>query len=254
MIPFPRFGAVALLLAFATQPASADPCRSETFEGARYTVCSFDIAKDNLRMFWSDASGDPYRTFDALAESVKGKGKTLAFAINGGMYGDDFSPTGLYVEGGKELAPANTRTVTGEPQDIPNFYKKPNGIFYVADGKAGVVTTEAWLASPPKARFATQSGPMLVIDGQIHPAFIDGSTDLKQRDGVAVTGATEVQLVISEDAVNFHAFARFFRDVLGARDALFLDGGSAPGIFSPELGRDDPPGHGGYGPIIGVIE
>jgi uncharacterized protein YigE (DUF2233 family) len=94
---------------------------------------------------------------------------------------------------------------------------------------------------------------MLVIGGKIHEAFIEGSTDLKSRDGVGVDGAGKVHFVISEDAVNFYDFARFFRDGLGCDNALFLDGGSAPGLYAPELGRDDAPGHGGYGPIIGVV-
>ena len=88
---------------------------------------------------------------------------------------------------------------------------------------------------------------------QYPPAFIVGSTDLNQRNGVGVCKPNEVSFVISEDDVNFETFARFFRDKLGCANALFLDGGSAPGIFAPELGRDDPPGHGGYGPIIAVV-
>jgi uncharacterized protein YigE (DUF2233 family) len=94
---------------------------------------------------------------------------------------------------------------------------------------------------------------MLVIDGRIHPAFIVGSPDRKRRDGVGMSSPTVVHFAISEETVNFHDFARFFRDRLGCDDALFLDGGSAPGIYSPELGRNDPPGHDGYGPIIGVV-
>ena len=94
---------------------------------------------------------------------------------------------------------------------------------------------------------------MLVIDGDIHPAFIEDSTDRKPRNGVGVSSPTEVHFAISEDRVNFHAFARFFRDRLGCDDALFLDGGTAPGLYAPELGRDDSPGHGGYGPIIGAV-
>jgi uncharacterized protein YigE (DUF2233 family) len=248
-----RFAAAIFVLAALASPAAAEPCRSESFDGTAYTVCSFDPAIDDVRMFWGDGEGAPYKTFGALGQAVSAGGKTLTFAINGGMYGDDFSPTGLYVEDGKEFSPPNPKTVTGEPQDIPNFYKKPNGVFYLADKSAGVITTDAWLVSPPKATFATQSGPMLVIDGKIHPAFIENSTDRKDRDGVGVDASGKVHFVITEDRVSFYNFARFFRDGLGCDNALFLDGGSAPGIYAPELGRDDAPGHGGYGPIIGVV-
>jgi uncharacterized protein YigE (DUF2233 family) len=242
-----------LCVAASTSFADAEPCRHETFEEAGYVVCSFDLAKDDLRMAWKDGEGAPYKTFDALAESLKGQGLTLSFAMNAGMYDDDFSPVGLYVEEGKELHAANTKTVTGEPQEIPNFFKKPNGVFYLTGKAAGVMTTDAWLAGPPKAKYATQSGPMLVIDGKIHPAFIENSTDRKRRDGVGVASPKTVHFAISEDPVNFFAFARFFRERLGCQNALFLDGGSAPGLYAPELQRSDAPGHGGYGPIIAVV-
>lgn len=248
-----RFLSALILLVSAAGVASAEPCKGESFDGAAYTVCSFDSAADELRMFWRNGAGAPFNTFGALADDLKGRGLTLAFAINGGMYGDDFSPIGLLVEEGEELAPVNTKTVTGEPQDIPNFYKQPNGVFFLTANGAGVMTTKAWVASPPVARFATQSGPMLVIGGKIHPAFIEGSTDRKDRDGVGVCQGGRVSFAITEDRVNFFDFARFFRDGLKCPNALFLDGGSAPGIYAPELGRDDAPGHGGYGPIIGVV-
>ena len=174
--------------------------------------------------------------------------------MNGGMYEEDLSPVGLHIENGKQLAKANTATVKGPPSRVPNFYKKPNGVFYLGKGGAGILVTERFLAKRPKARFATQSGPMLVIDGAIHPAFIAKSTDLKPRDGVGVKSPTEVYFVISRVSVSFYEFARFFRDRLHCDNALFLDGGLAPGLYAPELGRDDPPAHGGYGPIIAVVK
>ena len=95
---------------------------------------------------------------------------------------------------------------------------------------------------------------MLVIDGKIHPAFIVTPPTASTRNGVGVTSPTQVHFVITEGRVNFYDFARFFRDRLGCANALFLDGGSAPGLYAPELGRNDAPGHGGYGPIIAVVE
>ena len=46
----------------------------------------------------------------------------------------------------------------------------------------------------------------------------------------------------------------FFRDGLRCNNALFLDAGEALGLYAPELGRNDPSGHGGYGPIIAVVK
>lgn len=248
---------LAVVLAALTGASSevlADACRNETFRNTRYIVCTFDPTKDDLRLFWRDRDGRPYRTFNALAQELVQQGKSLAFAMNGGMYERDFSPVGLHIENGRQLSKADTKTVTGRPSQIPNFYKKPNGVFYLGHGGAGVLATEEFLSKKPPARHATQSGPMLVIDGAIHPAFIVKSKDFKPRNGVGVSGDGKVHLAMTRGRVSFYEFARFFRDGLETGNALFLDGGTAPGLYAPELDRNDAPSHGGYGPIIAVIE
>jgi uncharacterized protein YigE (DUF2233 family) len=249
-----RLRAVALLCVVADATAHAAPCRSESFRGASYIVCSFDLAKDDVRITWRDGDGRPYRTFAAVAAGIGARGQSLRFAMNGGMYDDDFRPVGLYIENGRELSRVNTATRTGTPGQIPNFYKKPNGVFYIGDGKAGILATERFLADRPKVKFATQSGPMLVINATIHPAFIVNSSYRKPRNGVGVSSPTKVHFVITAGWVSFYDFARFFRDGLGCNNVLFLDGGAASGLYAPELGRNDAPGHGGYGPIITVVD
>jgi len=252
MAIFRRFALAAVILVTGLGAASA-ACRSESFEDSGYIVCSFDLAETDLRFFWRHPDGEAFGTFTALAGHLEGGGERLSFAMNGGMYGEDYSPTGLYIEHGVELARANTRSVAADVKPVPNFYKKPNGIFYIGKDGAGVMTTEAYLAAKPEARFATQSGPMLVTGGEVNPLFIPGSSDLNPRNGVCAPTPSSVDFVITEGTVNFHDFARFFRDKLGCEDALFLDGGSASALYAPELGRNDGPGHGGFGPIIGVV-
>jgi uncharacterized protein YigE (DUF2233 family) len=248
--------AAATLLWFrAVAPAYADgPCRSERFEGLGYVVCSFDPAETQLRLFWRDEAGRPYRTFSALASALERHGTTLTFAMNAGMFLSDFTPLGLHVEEGRELRPVGTADAPAGVRPVPNFYKKPNGVFYISGGSAGVLTTERFLSLRPKADYATQSGPMLVIDGRLHPAFIEGSRDRTRRTGVGVSGSGTVHFAISDSPVNFYDFARFFRDRLGSSNALFLDGGRGTGLYSPELGRNDWSWHGGFGPILGALE
>jgi uncharacterized protein YigE (DUF2233 family) len=43
--------------------------------------------------------------------------------------------------------------------------------FYVGGGKVGILETSRFLAEMPKANFATQSGPMLIVNRKIHPNF-----------------------------------------------------------------------------------
>jgi len=92
--PLIQLGAAILLCFAAPGVAQAEPCRSESFRGASYIVCSFDLAEDDLRIFWRGPDGEPYRTFAAVAADLQSKGMSLQFAMNGGMYQDDFLPVG----------------------------------------------------------------------------------------------------------------------------------------------------------------
>ena len=107
------------------------------------------------------------------------------------------------------------------------------------------------MKKPPHCIYATQSGPMLLIDGQPHPRFLPDSTFRNIRNGVGVSqdGQT-VTFAISDQAVTFMDMARLFRDALGAQQALYLDG-SISRLYAPALGRDD--WGAAMGPIVGVL-
>ncbi|WP_431192835.1 phosphodiester glycosidase family protein [Tianweitania aestuarii] len=234
--------------------AQAEVCKRDQFENTDYVVCSIDPASSDLRLFWRKDTGAPFRSFATLARSLEAEGKKLSFAFNAGMYDTDFTPVGLYIENGKQLRPVNSTIMERPAREIPNFFKQPNGIFFFGPTKAGVLTTEEYIKRKPDPLFATQSGPMLVIRGKLHPALIPGSTDRNRRSGVGVCEDGHVHFAISETRVNFHDFARLFRDHLNCPDALFLDGGRGTGIYSPALERSDVSWHGGYGPMIGLVE
>lgn len=237
------------LTAFAPDQASAaEPgqnCRKITHESATYVVCSFDLRKHDLRLFLNDASGVPYGSFRALQADLAKQGMALPFAMNGGMYHRDRSPVGYYVEGRRKLKEAVTGPGPG------NFHMRPNGIFFIDGGTAGVMESRAFLKRNRRPEHATQSGPMLVIDGKLHPRFVKGSDFKKRRNGVGMINRHTIVFAISNSAVSFHDFATLFRDKLACRNALFLDG-SISSMHAPEIGRADfiwP-----LGPIIGVVE
>jgi uncharacterized protein YigE (DUF2233 family) len=251
---FLQAAVLALFALLCAQPAAqARQCSEESFEGAYYVVCTIDPAASDLQLFWKDAEGKPFRTFSNLAEAVGGQGQELVFAINAGMYQTDFAPMGLHIEKGEELRPADTATIDGPPRQVPNFYKKPNGVFFFDDTSAGILPTDAFLDTRPDIRFATQSGPMLVIENELHPALIPGSADRTRRSGVGICQG-QVRFAISDGRVNFHDFARLFRDHLSCPNALFLDGGRGAGLYLPEMRRNYFSWHGGYGPILGLVE
>jgi uncharacterized protein YigE (DUF2233 family) len=237
---------VLLLLSIVFAPATAtaqasDPCRSLTSEGVGYTVCTVDLRKYRLQLFWKEPDGTPYASFGRLRAS---EGSRLVFAMNAGMYHADLSPVGLYVENGRELKRANTAEGPG------NFHLKPNGVFYARGDQVGVLETGRYLRQRPRPDFATQSGPMLVIDGRIHPQLSDDGPSRKLRNGVGVRDSHTAVFAISDEPVSFGAFARLFRDELKCANALFLDG-SISALYAPSLGRADITRP--LGPIIAVM-
>jgi uncharacterized protein YigE (DUF2233 family) len=222
-----------LIAAVSAAPASAASergCRSVNHLGAEYHVCTLDLERSAVRLFWKDEEGAPYAGFSRLPREMDGG--RLIFAMNAGMYRQDRSPVGLYVEDGREHKKANVADGPG------NFHLKPNGVFWVAGRTAGVTETKRFLGQRKKVDFATQSGPMLVIGGELHPRFREDGTSRKIRNGVGSRDAKTVVFAISNTAVTFTDFATLFRDVLDCDDALFLDG-SVSSLLAPSLNRAD---------------
>ena len=251
----PKARTIAFLVAAATTSlfdhndsalAQAQPCRSREYAHNAYTVCEVDLAKHTVRLYWKRSDGTPYAYLSNLPRALEREAGTLLFATNAGMFDPALKPVGLYVEQGRELVHVNTRSGHG------NFHMKPNGIFYISAGRAAVAETQAFLKQRPQADLATQSGPMLVINGRLHPRFDRGSTSLKARNGVGVRADGKIMFAISHGEVSFDAFARLFRDGLNCPNALFLDGGSASSFYAPSLNS-----HGNIlslGPLLAVFE
>ncbi|KQV48354.1 hypothetical protein ASC95_20635 [Pelomonas sp. Root1217] len=228
---------LALVLAFASHAARAEG------EGL-FTVVRVDLATQQLRLFWHDDKGRPLRRLDKLSAWLKSQGKTLAFGMNAGMYHADASPVGLLVIDGREIAPLNLSSGEG------NFFLKPNGVFLLTAQGARVVDAVDYPALREGVLFATQSGPLLLKDGQIHPAFSANSASRYIRNGVCVLGSQSL-FVITERPVTLHEFASFFRDDLQCKDALYLDG-AVSSLYVPRLGRNDHWSE--LGPLFGVVE
>jgi uncharacterized protein YigE (DUF2233 family) len=204
-------------------PADAVDTRSVVFDSQSYRVVSINLRREDIELRWRDpASGQPFGTLESLRAWSEGRGRHLLFATNAGIYDRQFAPLGLFVENGKTVVPLNL--AHGDPRS-GNFSLLPNGVFAIYDdGHAEVRSSQDFRQAGAKPRWATQSGPMLVIDGQINTQFVDDSDSMKWRSGVCARTPDQVIFAISEAPVNFHGFARLFRDELGCRDALFLDG------------------------------
>ena len=231
------------LLASAGQVEAA--CSALNAAGQNYTVCSFEPDKTRLEVFNLDYSGEPYRYFSALQRELSADGKTLRFAMNAGMFDTNQRPIGLYIEDGQQTKKLNRRNGGG------NFHLKPNGVFFIKDGKPEVMETEAYMRANVRPEFASQSGPMLVVGGKIHPKFSPTGLSRKIRNGVGIDGDGVAHFVISDSAVTFYEFATLFSDELACDNALFFDG-SISGLFAPEINRND--GFLPLGPMVGAYE
>jgi uncharacterized protein YigE (DUF2233 family) len=231
MIAFLLVAATSLAAHTGRTLAETQPCRLFEYERNAYTICEVDLRKHIVRIHWKRSDDTPYAYLSALPRTLEGGVGRLLFATNAGMFDPALKPVGLYVERGRELVHVNTRSGYG------NFHMKPNGVFYLSAGRPAIAETRAFLKQGTQADLATQSGPMLVINGRVHPRFDRRSTSLKARNGVGVRADAKILFAISEGEVSFDAFARLFRDGLNCPNALFLDGGSASSLYAPSLNR-----------------
>lgn len=208
---------------------TAVECRTERIGGARYRVCEIAPAMlARLELVARDGRGRPLETIARADSVLRARGERLMFATNAGLYHTADSTTGMLVaDGGHVYARLNRNAGPSNPCSVANFYCPPNGVFFVAGGRAAVLSTADFARRPGSAasvRLASQSGPLLVRRGELARAFAPASASRLVRNGVGVRADGTVVFAISDDGVSFHQFATAFRDALRCPDALFLDG------------------------------
>jgi uncharacterized protein YigE (DUF2233 family) len=189
----------------------------DTQDNSDYIIRTIDLTKSELKFFWKNKHGKPYGSIANVKAQCLSQNEELLFAMNGGMYLADQSPQGLYIENGNVLKGIDTSSGFG------NFYLKPNGILYLTSDKKGHIVSTEMYKRDREIRFATQSGPLLLIDGRMHPAFKKGSANVYIRNGVGFLNDHQLVFAMSKKEVNFFDFASFFQQ-LGCKDALYLDG------------------------------
>ncbi len=204
---------------------------------------SFVTEPSAVKLYWKDDSGRILKSIDNLRRFVESKERSLRFAMNGGMYTKDNSPQGLFIQDGIVVTPLDTLSGVG------NFYLKPNGVFYLTNDNNAVVCESKSFVDNGRVKFATQSGPMLLIDGKIHSSFKNGSVNKNIRNGVGILPGNKVIFAMSKVDVNFYGFAEYFKS-MGCEDALYLDGFVSRTFLPEENWRQL---DGNFGVMIGVI-
>jgi len=236
------------LLIFAVQFSlvlSFSSCASNQGSSEIVTAFIVDPQAANIKFFWQNEEREIFGSIGNLKKHVEQNGQKLHFAMNGGMFTEDRRPLGLYIQDGKTLAPLNTRESAEG-----NFYLQPNGVFYIRGDRSAFVVPTRDFKDDAGIKYATQSGPMLVLDGEINQSFKPDSTNLNIRNGVCVTRDERVIFAISRREINFYDFAGYFKK-LGCRNALFLDG-FVSRMYAP--GQNIAQTDGDFGVIIGITD
>lgn len=207
-----------MILACLTASAFAE-LREVEFQGAK--ILTYTIPPSKVELYWGNSAGKPFRQFSVLQGHLEKQGKRLRFIMNAGLFEEDGRPCGLLVSDSKVVRSVNTANGEG------NFYLKPNGVFFIDDKGAHILSTDEYVAGDFTPRVAVQSGPLLLDRGKTHHAFRIGSKNRLHRNGVGVLRDGSVLFAITafdrENSVNFYQFTEFFREQ-GCASALFLDG------------------------------
>lgn len=215
-----------------------------SFNSSKILFHKVDLEKQSLKFYWKDHNGRVFKNFDKLKKWLSSNDEQLIFAMNAGMYKKDNAPLGLYIEDGKTLS-----KLVKKQAGYGNFYMQPNGVFYITDSnKAGICKTMDFKNEGVK--YATQSGPMLLIEGAIHPRFMEGSKNLNIRNGVGILPNGSLLFAMSEYKINFYDFASYFKSH-GCKNALYLDGFVSK-TYLPKSGYKSL--NGNFGVIIGEVE
>lgn len=220
-----------------------------SFKGVAYQIYVHNDTISRLRLHHKNSKAMRYRSISHLKKELTDKGDHALMITNAGMYTPTNDPEGLFIENYKEKFPVDLDSST----ILLNFYMHPNGVFYLNEkNEPYILSTSEFLElrsdSTYNIKFATQSGPMLKINGVVHPNFNWGSTSRKIRSGVGIYEGISV-FAITRGLSNFYDFASFYTEIFECENALFLDGAISR-MYDPILSPNDVGGD--FGPMISI--
>ncbi len=218
------------------------------FNGQEYDAIIINPHKQEVKLHWLTKENTPYKNLNAIKKDLAKNHCTTLMLTNGGMYLEGNVPQGLFISENKEYRPIDTTS-----NKYGNFYMKPNGILYRDGSGVNIITTDTFIKKYKtnyNILYATQSGPMLVINGEINHQFYPQSKNLNLRSGVGVLLNGNIVFIISRsNNTNFHDFASIFKDIFGCKNALYLDGAISK-MYLKNLRPNDLSGN--FGAIISV--
>lgn len=222
------------------------------FKGMRYYMCvvNMESKTQEINFHLKNKVGKNYSSILSLLKDKELDSLDFLMVTNGGMYTPNHEPQGLFIEKGKTIKPLDESTTNNNT----NFYLFPNGVFYIdSNNNANIKNTTEYskLCKTLPIKYATQSGPMLVVENKIHDKFVQGSKNINIRSGVGIVDNKNVIFLISNGYVNFWDFATVFKDVFGCKNALYLDGAISL-MYLNIVNKNDVGGN--FGPLISVTK
>lgn len=219
--------------------------------GISYHVFMADLGSDIVKTHLYRGDGQNFYTLEDVRRSLESHKLKPLMITNAGMFTPGYEPVGLYIEDGLQ---GKYKLDTLVKDTDENFYLSPNGVFFIdSSNTAHILTTRDFMQVQKQGtlniKLATQSGPMLLIHGEIHPKFTYGSVNEKIRSGVGLINPSKIVFAITAGESNFYEFATLFRDLFDCRDALFLDGAISQMYLSD---RNTGYTGGSFGPMISV--
>ncbi len=209
------------------------PCQTIIFKKQKFDVCEFNPKKSKIDFYTKDEKRNKLKNFKRLQAYLKRQKKKMTFAINGGIYDVGNIPMGLYIENGKQQSEIDKRKGRGL------FYMKPNGVFVLyKDGTSAIMELAGYIEKGKKGniKYALQSGPMLCVEGKIHPKFGAKSKSKYLRSGVGLNKSGNLVFAITQKSTNLHTFAKLYQEKLNCKNALYLDGAICK-MYAPSLKR-----------------
>lgn len=238
----PAVLALAAVLAGCAESGPGVELCTESYRGVTYHWVRADTSRVRLQAYWRDETGRPIGSLPGLERWLRRRGRTLLAGMNGGIFHTDGTPAGLLVSEGMMHDTLNPHVRAPTAGEHGNFYVQPNGVlFATGDGALRITTTPEAVPFLERMTAATQSGPLLVRGGDFTPPFRSADTlsawtgspeqrtqeisrRLPTRNAACMGRDGFLYLVMTESGVRGDPFARFLRDRLRCRDALFLDG------------------------------
>ena len=187
----------------------------ERITNSDFLIYKPDLEKSDIKMYWKSEDGTAYKNIKNFIS--KSSEKKILFVTNGGIYTENYTPEGLYIENYKLMSELNLR------KEFGNFYMKPNGVFYIENGKPIISDSEEFQYNK-NISYAVQSGPLLIKNGEINKEFSSDSKSFKIRSAVGLDNENKVFFYMSKKEISFYEFSKYALDNLDCKQLLFLDG------------------------------